>query len=109
MPRSSGRSAARSASVFGSFDTAPLAAASIAQVHTATLKDGREVIIKVLRPGMQTVIRRDLEVLYALAELALRYWPDARAPEAASRSSPNTTRRSSTSSTSCARPPMPRS
>jgi len=63
--------------LFGSFDSAPLAAASIAQVHGATLKDGREVIVKVLRPGMATVIRRDLEVLYALARLALRYVPDA--------------------------------
>ncbi|HXQ32048.1 MAG TPA: ubiquinone biosynthesis regulatory protein kinase UbiB [Steroidobacteraceae bacterium] len=63
--------------VFGSFESEPLAAASIAQVHTATLKDGREVIVKVLRPGMHEVIRRDLEVLYALAELALRYVPDA--------------------------------
>jgi ubiquinone biosynthesis protein len=63
--------------VFGSFETAPLAAASIAQVHAATLKDGREVIVKVLRPAMRAVIRRDLEVLYALAGLALRYVPDA--------------------------------
>ena len=63
--------------VFGSFETAPLAAASIAQVHTATLKDGREVIVKVLRPSMHAVIRRDLEVLYALARLALRYVRDA--------------------------------
>ena len=65
------------AELFGGFDVAPLAAASIAQVHTATLKDGREVIVKVLRPGMREVIRRDLEVLYALAGLALRYIPDA--------------------------------
>ena len=63
--------------VFGSFETAPLAAASIAQVHAATLPDGREVIVKVLRPGMAQVIRRDLEVLYALARLALRYVPEA--------------------------------
>ena len=63
--------------VFGSFEPKPLAAASIAQVHTATLKDGREVVVKVLRPGMHAVIRRDLEVLYALAQLALRYIPDA--------------------------------
>ncbi|HUO94918.1 MAG TPA: ubiquinone biosynthesis regulatory protein kinase UbiB [Steroidobacteraceae bacterium] len=63
--------------VFGSFETTPLAAASIAQVHTATLKDGREVIVKVLRPRMHAVIRRDLEVLYALARLALRYVRDA--------------------------------
>ena len=65
------------AAAFATFDEAPLAAASIAQVHTATLKDGREVIVKVLRPGMHEVIRRDLEVLYALAALALRYVPDA--------------------------------
>ena len=63
--------------LFGSFETAPLAAASIAQVHSATLKDGREVIVKVLRPEMRAVIRRDLEVLYALARLALRYGRDA--------------------------------
>ena len=65
------------AAAFATFDEAPLAAASIAQVHAATLKDGREVIVKVLRPGMHEVIRRDLEVLYALAALALRYVPDA--------------------------------
>ncbi|MBS0375974.1 MAG: ubiquinone biosynthesis regulatory protein kinase UbiB [Proteobacteria bacterium] len=63
--------------VFASFETEPLAAASIAQVHAATLRDGREVIVKVLRPDMRAVIRRDLEVLYALAGLALRYVADA--------------------------------
>ena len=61
--------------VFGSFESTPLAAASIAQVHAATLKDGREVIVKVLRPGMHAQIRRDLEVLYAFARLALAYVP----------------------------------
>ena len=63
--------------VFGSFETAPLAAASIAQVHGATLKDGREVVVKVLRPGMHECIRKDLDVLYALAGLALTWVPDA--------------------------------
>jgi ubiquinone biosynthesis protein len=63
--------------LFGSFDESPLAAASIAQVHAATLKDGREVVVKVLRPGMRQLIERDLEVLYALAGLAERYWPEA--------------------------------
>jgi ubiquinone biosynthesis protein len=63
--------------VFASFETEPLAAASIAQVHAATLRDGREVIVKVLRPEMHAVIRRDLEVLYALAGLALRYVAEA--------------------------------
>jgi len=63
--------------IFARFDAEPLAAASIAQVHTACLKDGREVIVKVLRPGMRQIIQRDLDVLYALARLALRYVPDA--------------------------------
>ncbi len=63
---------------FSSFDETPLAAASIAQVHTATLHDGTEVVVKVLRPGMSEVIKRDLEVLYALAGLAQRYWSESR-------------------------------
>jgi ubiquinone biosynthesis protein len=64
--------------VFAEFEEQPLAAASIAQVHAAKLHDGKEVVVKVLRPGMRAVIARDIEVLYALAELAHRYWPDAR-------------------------------
>jgi ubiquinone biosynthesis protein len=60
--------------VFAEFDETPLAAASIAQVHTARLHGGEEVVVKVLRPGMRAVIERDLEVLHALAELAQRYW-----------------------------------
>ena len=63
---------------FSSFDETPLAAASIAQVHAANLKDGTEVVVKVLRPGMSATIRRDLEVLYALAALAQRFSSDAR-------------------------------
>ena len=64
--------------VFAEFDTTPLAAASIAQVHVARLLDGKEVVVKVLRPGMRDWIARDLEVLYALARLAHRYWSEAR-------------------------------
>jgi ubiquinone biosynthesis protein len=64
--------------VFASFDETPLAAASIAQVHPARLPDGREVVVKVLRPGMREVIERDLEVLHALADLAGRYWHEGR-------------------------------
>ena len=60
--------------VFERFDTEPLAAASIAQVHTAKLKSGTEVIAKVLRPGVHEQIERDLDVLRALAGLADRYW-----------------------------------
>jgi ubiquinone biosynthesis protein len=64
--------------VFAQFNETPLAAASIAQVHVAKLPDGKEVIVKVLRPGMRASIQRDLQVLYALAELAQRYWQDSR-------------------------------
>jgi ubiquinone biosynthesis protein len=64
--------------VFGSFESAPLAAASIAQVHAATLKTGEEVVVKVLRPGMREIIDLDLEVLDALAALADEYWVEAR-------------------------------
>jgi len=60
------------------FEETPLAAASIAQVHAAQLPDGREVIIKVLRPGMKSMIALDIEVLYALATLAQRWWTESR-------------------------------
>jgi ubiquinone biosynthesis protein len=66
------------ADIFGSFDSIPLAAASIAQVHVATLKDGREVVVKILRPGMREIIDLDLEVLDYLAALADGYWVEAR-------------------------------
>jgi len=64
--------------MFASIEETPLAAASIAQVHAATLPDGREAIVKVLRPGVRGQIRRDLEVLYAMARLADRYWSEVR-------------------------------
>ncbi|HKE45757.1 MAG TPA: ubiquinone biosynthesis regulatory protein kinase UbiB [Steroidobacteraceae bacterium] len=66
------------AEVFETFDENALAAASIAQVHAATLRGGAKVVVKVLRPGMAQVIGRDLEVLHALAALAERYWIDGR-------------------------------
>jgi ubiquinone biosynthesis protein len=64
--------------IFATFDMTPLAAASIAQVHAATLKSGEEVVVKILRPGMHEVIERDLQVLGTLAALADEYWEDAR-------------------------------
>jgi ubiquinone biosynthesis protein len=64
--------------VFARFDVEPFAAASIAQVHTAALDDGTEVIVKLLRPGVREKIEQDLEVLYALAGLADRYWDNSR-------------------------------
>ena len=59
--------------VFEQFDEQPLAAASIAQVHTARLRTGEEVVVKVIRPGVREKIERDLEVMYVLAGLALDY------------------------------------
>ncbi|HSH40742.1 MAG TPA: AarF/UbiB family protein, partial [Arenicellales bacterium] len=49
--------------------------ASIAQVHAARLLDGREAVVKVVRPGIERVIDRDLHLLYTVAHLAQRYWP----------------------------------
>jgi ubiquinone biosynthesis protein len=60
------------------FEEVPLAAASIAQVHAARLADGREVIVKVLRPGMKAMIALDLEVLYTIAGMAERWWTQSR-------------------------------
>ena len=60
------------------FEQIPLAAASIAQVHAAQLPDGREVIVKVLRPGMKAMIALDIEVLYTIAGMAERWWAESR-------------------------------
>jgi ubiquinone biosynthesis protein len=63
---------------FAQFELKPLAAASIAQVHAATLKNGEAVVVKILRPGMRELIDLDLEVLATLASLADAYWVEAR-------------------------------
>ncbi len=63
---------------FAAFDETPIASASIAQVHAARLLDGREVIVKVVRPGIEDIIRRDVGLLYILADLAERYWKEGR-------------------------------
>jgi ubiquinone biosynthesis protein len=62
--------------VFASFESEPLAAATIAQVHSAVLKHGPRVVVKIVRPGIREKIERDLAVMYSLAELALRYWSE---------------------------------
>ncbi|ALP54543.1 ubiquinone biosynthesis protein UbiB [Candidatus Tenderia electrophaga] len=64
--------------VFAEFDETPLASASIAQVHAARLLDGSEVVVKVVRPGIKRVIERDVSLLYIVAGLAERYWPQGR-------------------------------
>ncbi len=64
--------------VFAEFHTHPIASASIAQVHAARLHNGRSVIIKVIRPGIAKRIRKDVELLYFIAELASKYWSEGR-------------------------------
>lgn len=61
------------------FDETPLASASVAQVHRAVLKDGREFIIKVIRPDIEQLIRSDLSLLHLLAEKAEKYYPQGKA------------------------------
>ena len=62
--------------LFAEFDPAPVAAASIAQVHQAVLPDGTEVIVKVQRPSIGRIIARDISILRGLAELIEAHMPE---------------------------------
>lgn len=64
--------------IFSTIDEEPMAAASIAQVHRAVLKDGSRVVVKIQRPGIQEMIAEDLSVMYTLAELLDKYVPEFR-------------------------------
>jgi ubiquinone biosynthesis protein len=64
--------------VFRSLDGVPVASASVAQVHFAVLPDGREVAVKILRPGIGAVIAEDVALLYALARLFERLFAEGR-------------------------------
>ncbi len=75
IKRAYGREASE---VFAEFDNTPVASASVAQVHRARLKSGEKVAVKVLRPGIQTVIGHDLQILYAIAGLIERLWFDGK-------------------------------
>jgi len=59
--------------LFVNFDPNALASASIAQVHAARLPDGKEVVVKVKRPGIEKIINRDIELLYSFARLLQKY------------------------------------
>ena len=64
--------------LFSEFQTTPIASASIAQVHLARLHDGSEVAVKVLRPGVERAIARDVALLDTAAGLVERWWRDGR-------------------------------
>ncbi|WP_417520592.1 ubiquinone biosynthesis regulatory protein kinase UbiB [Marinobacter sp.] len=64
--------------LFKEFGADPLASASVAQVHAATLMNGQEVVVKVLRPGIEKVIRQDLALMYLMANLLEKYWTEGK-------------------------------
>ncbi|MDX1457644.1 MAG: ubiquinone biosynthesis regulatory protein kinase UbiB [Marinobacter sp.] len=64
------------ADCFTEFSQQPMASASVAQVHAATLPSGQKVVVKVIRPGIEKVIRQDLALMYLMAGLLERYWSE---------------------------------
>jgi ubiquinone biosynthesis protein len=64
--------------IFATFDRTPMASASVAQVHSATLADGKQVVVKVVRPDIEPIIQQDIALMMTLARLAKRYVPDGR-------------------------------
>src|SRR4030065_932821 len=64
--------------LYAFFDETPLAAASIGQVHRARLLDGRDVVVKIQRPGIKGTIETDISILLTLARLINRYIPEAK-------------------------------
>ena len=64
--------------IYASFDRTPMASASVAQVHAATLRDGKQVVVKVVRPDIEPVIRQDIALMMTLAKLVRKYLPDGK-------------------------------
>jgi ubiquinone biosynthesis protein len=64
--------------IFAEFDPIPLASASVAQVHAVKLFNGKEAVIKIIRPGIASVIQQDVDLLMTLAKIANRYWSHAK-------------------------------
>lgn len=65
--------------VFISFDKTPVAAASIGQVHKAVLKNGQKVAVKIMRPGIEKIFETDIDILYHLAHLLEKHYPETKA------------------------------
>ena len=68
----------RLSEVFSSFDETPIASASVAQVHFAVLPDGKEVAVKILRPGIKHIIAHDVALLHICAGLIEYWWEDGK-------------------------------
>lgn len=64
---------------FASFDTQPLAAASVSQVHAAVLPDGQPVVVKIVRPGIRETVANDVDLMRIMAELLEQRLPELRA------------------------------
>jgi len=64
--------------LFADFEVSPMASASVAQVHGAVMHDGSPVVVKVLRPGIESMIDRDVALMYMLADMAALTLPDAK-------------------------------
>jgi ubiquinone biosynthesis protein len=64
--------------VFSRFDSEPMASASVAQVHSARLHSGEEVVVKVIRPGVEDIIRQDIALMFFIARMLHRFSADAR-------------------------------
>ena len=64
--------------LFASFDATPMASASVAQVHGATLHSGEKAVVKVVRPDIEPIIQQDMALMLTLARLVEKYLPDGR-------------------------------
>ena len=64
--------------LFAEFSAEPMASASVAQVHEALLYNGEEVVVKVIRPGIERTIKKDMALLYTLARLVEALWAEGR-------------------------------
>ncbi|MFK8048554.1 MAG: ubiquinone biosynthesis regulatory protein kinase UbiB [Halioglobus sp.] len=64
--------------LFADFESTPMASASVAQIHKATLHSGEKVVVKVVRPDIEPVIRQDIALMHTLAKLAFKHLPNGR-------------------------------